>query len=427
MALIELDQANVVFPVVRDKGMTFKEFMISILGGKRKSRITQIHALRDVSLSLKDGTRLGIIGHNGAGKSTILRTMAGIYPVDSGCCRVEGHVCSLFDITLGFEREATGWDNIRYRAFLQGETPRSLEEKLEGIAEFSELGEFLDVPLKCYSAGMVMRLAFAIATANAPEILLIDEVFGTGDLAFRTKAKERITKMMDSAKIIVMVGHDLASIESFCDTVVWMEHGQVRQMGPSREVLAAYQQSACQYVSAELLARYQGPGDTNTYMARLIDVGGAIQAQIAKNVAGKWQVLCWAQVNKRGGRLRFDVMGTSLKLHLDNILLVECVDGSLQHGSVGIRAMLPEASFERFSARAVSHDDTRRIHPLSGSLLSGSWIHHAGGFSKVADRWVAEKTGLSFSTLADVDSTDISVCCDVDLQSLTPATHRAAA
>lgn len=415
MALIELDGANVIFPIVREKGLTFKEFIISLLGGKRKTRITEIHALRDVSLSLKDGTRLGIIGHNGAGKSTLLRTMAGIYPIDSGHCRIEGHICSLFDITLGFERESTGWDNIRYRAYLQGETPQSLEGKIEEIAEFSELGDFLDVPIKCYSAGMVMRLAFAIATANAPEILLIDEVFGTGDLAFRTKAKERITQMMDSAKIIVMVGHDLASIESFCDTVVWMEHGQVRQMGASREVLASYQQSACKYVSAEVVARYQGPGDFNMYMARLIDVSGGIQAQIAKNVEGKWQVLCWNQVNKRSGRLRFDVMGTSLKLYLDNVLLAECVDGSLTHGSVGIRAMLPEASFERFAARAVASDDNRRIHPLSGNLLGGSWIHQFGTFAKDSDRWSPAKPELTLSTLSDVDSRDVSVSCDVDL------------
>jgi len=415
VALIELDRANVIFPIVRDKGLTFKEFIISLLGGKRKTRITEIHALRDVSLSLKDGTRLGIIGHNGAGKSTLLRTMAGIYPVDSGRCHIQGHICSLFDITLGFEREATGWDNIRYRAYLQGETPQSLEGKIADIAKFSELGEFLDVPIKCYSAGMVMRLAFAIATANAPEILLIDEVFGTGDLAFRTKAKERITQMMDSAKIIVMVGHDLASIESFCDTVVWMEHGQVRQIGPSREVLAGYQQSACQYISAEVIARYQGPGDFNMYMARLIDVSGGVQAQIAKNVNGKWQVLAWNQISKRSGRLRFDAMGTSLKLYLDNVLLAECVDGSLSHGSVGIRAMLPEASFERFSARAVTHDDNRRIHPLSGSLLGGSWRHHIGNFTKDSDRWSPEKAELTLSTLSDVDSTDVSVSCDIDL------------
>src|SRR5262249_1551943 len=153
----------------------------------------QIHALSGVSLSARDGDRLGIIGHNGAGKSTLLKTLAGIYPPSTGTVDIQGKICSLFDITLGFEHEANGWANILYRAYLQGETPRTRrKEKVNAIAEFSELGDFLRLPVRNYSSGMMMRLAFAVATSIEPEVLLVDEVLGVGDLAFQKKAKARV-------------------------------------------------------------------------------------------------------------------------------------------------------------------------------------------------------------------------------------------
>lgn len=238
---VELDHVNVVFPVIRDKGMTLKELLTRKIFRKGPSRIEHVHAINDLSLSIQDGDRIGVIGNNGAGKSTLLRTIAGVYPIASGRLDVTGRVSSLFDITLGFERECTGWENIRFRAYLQGETPKSIAPKLREIAEFTELGEFLDVPLKCYSTGMAMRLGFAVATSTEPEILLIDEVFGTGDLTFRVKAKQRIERMMQSARIIVMVGHELESIRSFCDKVIWMEKGHIRMIGPAESVLEAYQ------------------------------------------------------------------------------------------------------------------------------------------------------------------------------------------
>jgi ABC-type polysaccharide/polyol phosphate transport system ATPase subunit len=238
---IELDRVDVVFPVPSDKGVSLKELLTRRIWRRRRTRMQQVHALRDVSLSIGDGARIGVIGDNGAGKSTLLRTIAGVYPVERGRVEVHGRISSMFDITLGFERESTGWENIRFRSYLLGETPRRLEKKIREIGEFTELGGFLDVPLKCYSAGMVMRLAFAAATSCEPEILLIDEVFGTGDLSFRAKAKQRMEQLMESARIFVMVGHDLPSIASFCKTVVWMEHGRVRMVGPAETVLSAYE------------------------------------------------------------------------------------------------------------------------------------------------------------------------------------------
>ncbi len=240
MASIILENVDLKYPL-RGPRITLKEYVINGLFRRDRSTVRpMIHALRDISFKVGDGERVGIIGHNGAGKSTLLRTVGGIYPVAQGMRKVEGSICALFDIALGFEQEATGWQNIHYRSYLQGETPATVRTKLNDIAEFCELGEFLDLPLRCYSHGMIMRLAFAIATTSAPEILLIDEVFGTGDLAFRKKAEERMRVFMNRAKIVVMVGHDLTFLRQFCQRVLWLDHGNLRADGPANEVIEEY-------------------------------------------------------------------------------------------------------------------------------------------------------------------------------------------
>ncbi len=233
MASIILENVDLKYPL-RGPRITLKEYVINGLFRRDRSTVRpMIHALRDISFKVGDGERVGIIGHNGACKSTLLRTVGGIYPVAQGMRKVEGSICALFDIALGFEQEATGWQNIHYRSYLQGETPATVRTKLNDIAEFCELGEFLDLPLRCYSHGMIMRLAFAIATTSAPEILLIDEVFGTGDLAFRKKAEDRMRVFMNRAKIVVMVGHDLTFLRQFCQRVLWLDHGNLRADGPA--------------------------------------------------------------------------------------------------------------------------------------------------------------------------------------------------
>jgi ABC-type polysaccharide/polyol phosphate transport system ATPase subunit len=242
MASIELARVGLTFRV-RHGGITFKEFVVRQLFQHAKKRPMKVRALRDVSLSLKDGDRLAILGHNGAGKSTLLKVLAGIYPPTRGERRVEGEVSSLFDIALGFEQEATGWENINYRGYLQGETPRSIRAKVQPIAEFSELGDFLNMPVRYYSAGMMVRLAFSIATAIEPEILLVDEILSVGDTAFQQKAHQRMREMMAKARLIVMVSHDLSSLAKFCDRGLWMDHGQVRLIGPIAEVIGAYRKS----------------------------------------------------------------------------------------------------------------------------------------------------------------------------------------
>jgi ABC-type polysaccharide/polyol phosphate transport system ATPase subunit len=243
MARIDLDNVGLTFTLRKATRLSLKEYVLNGMFLNRVNPKLSVHALSDVTFSARDGDRIGVIGHNGAGKSTLLKLLAGIYPPTRGTRRVEGRICSLFDITLGFEPDASGRDNIVYRAYLQGETPRTLKKKLAAIEEFSELGEYLDAPVRYYSAGMMIRLAFSIATATAPEVLLIDEVLSVGDLAFQIKARQRMKEMMATARLLVMVSHDLASVTAICDRVLWLEHGQVRMDGPAAEVVAAYTRS----------------------------------------------------------------------------------------------------------------------------------------------------------------------------------------
>ncbi len=240
MARIELDHVNLTFRVREQHQITLKEYLLRRMYRPRANPVMKVRALQDVCLDLRDGARVGIIGGNGAGKSTLLRLLAGIYTPTRGRRLVRGRVSSLFELTLGFEMEASGRQNILYRGYLLGETPRSLRAKMQEIADFSELGRFLDVPMRYYSAGMLVRLAFSIATAIQPEILLVDEVLSAGDLAFQARAQERMRTMMSRAKIIVVVSHDLEALPRVCETGLWMDHGRVRLTGPMPHVIAAY-------------------------------------------------------------------------------------------------------------------------------------------------------------------------------------------
>jgi ABC-type polysaccharide/polyol phosphate transport system ATPase subunit len=240
MAKIDLNDVHLTFTVHQQKRVSLKEYLVRGLFRRSANGAVAVHALAGLNLSVRDGDRLGVIGHNGAGKSTLLKLIAGIYPPTAGTRDVDGKICSLFDISLGFEHEASGWDNICYRAYLQGESPASLKGKIDAIAAFSELGEFLNVPVRHYSAGMLMRLAFSIATSIDPEILLVDEVLAVGDLAFQHKAQARMKELMSSARVMVLVAHDLATIRNMCNRVVWMQHGAAMMEGPPDEVIAAY-------------------------------------------------------------------------------------------------------------------------------------------------------------------------------------------
>jgi len=243
MARIVLEDVNLHFRVRQKRRVTLKEFLIHRMFRESVNPFIKVRALDGISLEIHDGDRVGIIGHNGAGKSTLLKLLAGIYPPTRGRRIVEGRIGSLFDITLGFEMDSTGWENIAYRGYLLGETPKSIDAKKNEIAEFSELGEFLDMPVRYYSAGMLVRLAFAISTAIDPEILLVDEVLSVGDMAFQQKARERMKQMMSTARLMVMVSHDLDSIVQACNRCIWLNKGRIQMDGGVRQVVDAYMAS----------------------------------------------------------------------------------------------------------------------------------------------------------------------------------------
>jgi lipopolysaccharide transport system ATP-binding protein len=241
MSCLTLQDVSLTF-TVRQRGSTsLKDQVIRTLLRRPGPPAPRVHALQQVSFTVAEGERLGVVGHNGAGKSTLLRVLAGVYRPTSGKRLVRGKISSLFELSLGFEPEATGWENIRYRGYLQKETPRSLAEKTKSIAEFSELGDALDMPIRYYSSGMLVRLAFAIATAIEPEVLLVDEVLAAGDLSFQDKARARMRELMRQARAIVLVSHDLVNLATLCDRVLWLEHGRIRQDGPAKETIRAYE------------------------------------------------------------------------------------------------------------------------------------------------------------------------------------------
>jgi ABC-type polysaccharide/polyol phosphate transport system ATPase subunit len=244
MALLDLDDVSLLFRVRCHGRISLKEYLLRGMFYRAKATTLKVLALDHISLRIAEGDRVGIIGANGAGKSTLLKLLAGVYPPTRGRRVVHGRISSLFDLLLGFEMDATGWENMAYRGYLQGETPSTLRPKIQAIAEFSELGDFLNMPVRYYSAGMMVRLAFSIATAIKPEILLVDEVLSAGDLAFQTKARQRMRELMSNAQAVVVVSHDMASLAATCDRVVWLDHGTLCMEGPSDEVIAAYTKQA---------------------------------------------------------------------------------------------------------------------------------------------------------------------------------------
>ena len=201
-----------------------------------------VQALRGLKLSLEHGDRLGLVGHNGAGKTTLLRTMAGVYKPMHGVVSAKGRVIPLFDVGLGIDPEATGYENIYLRGALLGMRRREIDAVKDEIAEFTELGDYLDVPVRTYSSGMTLRLAFAVSTCVSPDILLMDEFLAVGDAHFLHKAEERLNRMISRAGIMVFASHSTELIRRLCNKVAWIDAGRVRALGAPAEVLGKYQQ-----------------------------------------------------------------------------------------------------------------------------------------------------------------------------------------
>lgn len=238
---IVLDHVSVQYRAPEEVIGTFKEYAIQVL--RRKVKFREFKALNNIDLQVFEGEILGIIGRNGAGKSTLLKVISRVLIPSEGRVRIRGHVSPLLELGAGFHPELTGRENIYLNGTLLGHTRREIDSKLPEIVEFAELGAFIDSPLRTYSSGMAARLGFSVATAWKPEILILDEVLSVGDEAFRQKCKQRMKNYRDQGTTTLLVTHDSSTVESLCARAVWLEHGQIKAMGPSKEVVSLYRQS----------------------------------------------------------------------------------------------------------------------------------------------------------------------------------------
>lgn len=239
---VRLHDINLNYPSAPYNSTTIKELFFNIFqkGNGNTGVIKDVHALKNINLTINEGERLGIIGSNGAGKSTLLKLIAGIYPPVSGDIEISGNIQSLFDLSLGFDLFATGRENIYYRSYLLGHTPKTVSEKIDSIIEFADLGEFIDYPIRTYSAGMQMRLAFAVSTTLSGDILLLDEAIGAGDASFMVKVKKRVTEMVENSKIMVLVSHDMSTVKQLCSRVIWLKNGEIMMDGQPFDVVDNY-------------------------------------------------------------------------------------------------------------------------------------------------------------------------------------------
>lgn len=237
MGLIRAEHLTVDFPVFSQTHRSLKHAVLRATTGGRVAtgtgNRTVVRALDNASFRFQEGDRIGLIGHNGAGKTTLLRVLSGVYEPTSGSLTVEGRVAALLDLSLGMDSEATGYENIYLRGALLGWRPRDLRDRVDEIAAFSELGEYLDMPVKTYSSGMMVRLAFAVSTAIAADVLLMDEWLSVGDAAFNKKASGRLDELVARSKILVLASHSTDLVQRVCNRVFRLEHGKMVEIDVS--------------------------------------------------------------------------------------------------------------------------------------------------------------------------------------------------
>jgi len=244
---ISLEGVSIAFPLYHGGSRSLKKSLLfhgsaGRIGTDASHRVV-VEALHDISLSLAVGDRLAVIGANGAGKTTLLRVMAGIYEPTVGRVSVRGRISPMFDISLGIDNDLTGYDNIRLRGLILGMSPDEIERRLPDIAEFTGLNEYLDMPVRTYSAGMMLRLTFAVATCFEPEVLLMDEWIVAGDASFISRARQRIGSFVDKAAVLVLASHDLATCQQWCNKGLWLDQGRIKHFGAIDDVVGRYQES----------------------------------------------------------------------------------------------------------------------------------------------------------------------------------------
>nr|WP_242687697.1 MULTISPECIES: ABC transporter ATP-binding protein [unclassified Actinopolyspora] len=235
--------------------------MLGKTGGKigTESKVPIIEALRDINLSLRYGDKVALVGHNGAGKSTLLRLLSGIYEPTRGSARIEGKVAPVFDLGVGMDPEISGRENIIIRGLFLGMSRKQMEKRIDDIAEFTELGNYLSMPLRTYSTGMRVRLALGVVTSIDPEILVLDEGIGAVDADFLEKAKSRLNDLVKRSGMLVFASHSDEFLAELCNSAIWMEKGRIQEQGSLREVLTHYKgKDPFENLSPRALARMQG-------------------------------------------------------------------------------------------------------------------------------------------------------------------------
>lgn len=239
--MIEIRDVSMRFRMANDRMSGLKEYIVRLLQGKLKYE--EFEALKDVTFDVKEGEVVGLVGHNGAGKSTMLKVISRILKPTEGSVEIRGNVVPMLELGSGFDFDLTGRENIFLNGAILGYSEEFLKSKYDEIVAFSELEKFIDIPLRNYSSGMVVRLGFAIATVVEPEILIVDEVLAVGDANFQVKSKKRMMELMGGGTTVLFVSHNLEQIREMCDRVVWLDHGQMKMFGETQNVCDAYEAS----------------------------------------------------------------------------------------------------------------------------------------------------------------------------------------
>lgn len=236
--IISVEHVSMKFNLMEEKVDTLKEYVVKLLKGNLF--YNEFIALNDVSFTIDKGDVFGLIGFNGAGKSTMLKIIAGVLKPTQGSVTIRGNIAPLIEVGAGFDPELTAKENIFLNGAILGHSHAFLEEHFDAILDFAELRDFVNVPVKNFSSGMYARLGFAIATEVQPDILIVDEVLSVGDYRFQKKCEERIGQMIESGTTVMLVSHDIGLMERLCSKVLWLEHGKVRNIGNTEEILQAY-------------------------------------------------------------------------------------------------------------------------------------------------------------------------------------------
>lgn len=240
MSSIRVENLSIKFRIYHDRSPSLKDYFANLFKRQRHTAYSDFWAVKDISFEIKAGDRVGIVGRNGAGKSTLLKALCRVYESSEGQISVDGRIAPLLEIGAGFHPEFTGRENIYLNGAILGYTKQQLSIIEPEVIAFAELEEFIDTPVKYYSTGMYMRLAFSLATAMHPDILVLDEIFAGGDTAFMAKAKARMHGLIDKANIMIMVSHDSLLVKSLCNRVIWMDHGKLVADGSPDDIVERY-------------------------------------------------------------------------------------------------------------------------------------------------------------------------------------------